>query len=162
MRTVGLRRFWALCRKIAFPDSAHTPPTWQFFQTCLSALANSGHYATNARLFPAGEEEEPNPAGVQFYHRLFDELHSCGIEPLVTLSHYESPLRPPRGTTSGKAVSSLSSLPVCAHLWLSWKTALVWMTRSRQTTRYMIMSACSICTTILLHVQGRLMMGTRF
>ncbi len=44
------------------------------------------------RLYPTGEEAEPNPAGVQFYHSLFDELRSAGIEPLVTLSHYESPL----------------------------------------------------------------------
>lgn len=45
-----------------------------------------------SRLYPTGEETEPNPAGVQFYHDLFDELLKYGIKPLVTLSHYESPL----------------------------------------------------------------------
>ena len=40
-----------------------------------------------SRLYPTGEETEPNPAGVQFYHDLFDELLKYGIEPLVTLSH---------------------------------------------------------------------------
>ena len=30
--------------------------------------------------------------GLKFYDDLFDELHSYGIEPLVTISHYETPL----------------------------------------------------------------------
>lgn len=44
------------------------------------------------RLFPTGEELEPNPAGVQFYHDVFAELHKRGIEPLVTMIHYEVPI----------------------------------------------------------------------
>ncbi|MBF0786439.1 MULTISPECIES: glycoside hydrolase family 1 protein [unclassified Streptococcus] len=45
-----------------------------------------------SRIFPNGDEEVPNEAGLQFYDDLFDELHKHGIEPLVTLSHYETPL----------------------------------------------------------------------
>ncbi|MCQ9210687.1 glycoside hydrolase family 1 protein [Granulicatella seriolae] len=45
-----------------------------------------------ARIFPNGDEIEPNEAGLQFYDDLFDELAKYGIEPLVTLSHYETPL----------------------------------------------------------------------
>lgn len=45
-----------------------------------------------ARIFPNGDETEPNEEGLQFYDDLFDELHKYGIEPLVTLSHYETPL----------------------------------------------------------------------
>ncbi len=45
-----------------------------------------------ARIFPNGDETEPNEAGLQFYDRLFDEMHKNGIEPVVTLSHYETPL----------------------------------------------------------------------
>ena len=45
-----------------------------------------------ARIFPNGDETEPNEAGLQFYDNLFDELAKYGIEPLVTLSHYETPL----------------------------------------------------------------------
>lgn len=45
-----------------------------------------------ARIFPNGDEEEPNEAGLAFYDKVFDELHKYGIEPLVTLSHYETPL----------------------------------------------------------------------
>lgn len=45
-----------------------------------------------ARIFPQGDEEQPNEAGLKFYDDLFDELKKYGIEPLVTLSHYETPL----------------------------------------------------------------------
>ena len=45
-----------------------------------------------SRIFPNGDELEPNEEGLQFYDNLFDELAKYGIEPLVTLSHYETPL----------------------------------------------------------------------
>ncbi|MDO4814608.1 MAG: glycoside hydrolase family 1 protein [Gemella sp.] len=45
-----------------------------------------------SRIFPNGDELEPNEAGLQFYDDLFDELAKYDIEPLVTLSHYETPL----------------------------------------------------------------------
>ncbi|MCD7884743.1 MAG: glycoside hydrolase family 1 protein, partial [Lachnospiraceae bacterium] len=45
-----------------------------------------------SRIFPKGDEEEPNEPGLRFYDDLFDECHKYGIEPLVTLSHYETPL----------------------------------------------------------------------
>lgn len=44
-----------------------------------------------ARIFPQGDEAEPNEAGLAFYDRLFDEMAQVGIKPLVTLSHYEMP-----------------------------------------------------------------------
>lgn len=44
------------------------------------------------RIFPTGEEAEPNERGLQFYQDLFTEMRRLGIEPLVTLSHYEMPL----------------------------------------------------------------------
>lgn len=45
-----------------------------------------------SRIFPNGDEETPNEKGLQFYDGLFDECRKYGIEPLVTLSHYETPL----------------------------------------------------------------------
>ncbi|MCE3199965.1 glycoside hydrolase family 1 protein [Paenibacillus sonchi] len=45
-----------------------------------------------ARIFPNGDDAEPNEAGLKFYDNVFDELHKYGIEPLVTLAHYETPL----------------------------------------------------------------------
>ena len=44
-----------------------------------------------ARLFPTGEEARPDPDGIAFYHNVFQELKKYGIQPLVTLSHYEMP-----------------------------------------------------------------------
>ncbi len=43
------------------------------------------------RIFPTGMETEPNEAGLKFYDSVFDECKKHGIEPLVTISHYEMP-----------------------------------------------------------------------
>ncbi|KPN14185.1 aryl-phospho-beta-D-glucosidase [Bacillus australimaris] len=45
-----------------------------------------------SRIFPKGDEAEPNEAGLQFYDDVFDELLKHGIEPVITLSHFEMPL----------------------------------------------------------------------
>ncbi|MGG1618171.1 glycoside hydrolase family 1 protein [Paenibacillus sp. NRS-1782] len=45
-----------------------------------------------SRIFPNGDEQEPNRKGLEFYDRVFDELEKHQIEPLVTLSHFELPL----------------------------------------------------------------------
>lgn len=44
------------------------------------------------RIFPNGDEKEPNLKGIRFYHELFDEMKKLEIEPIVTISHYEMPL----------------------------------------------------------------------
>jgi len=44
------------------------------------------------RIFPMGDEQEPNEEGLKFYDDVFDECLKYGMEPLVTLSHYETPL----------------------------------------------------------------------
>ncbi|MDM8195981.1 6-phospho-beta-glucosidase [Massilimicrobiota sp. An142] len=43
------------------------------------------------RIFPNGDDEQPNEEGLKFYDDLFDEMHRLGIEPIVTLSHFEMP-----------------------------------------------------------------------
>lgn len=45
-----------------------------------------------SRIFPNGDDAEPNEEGLAFYDRVLDELERHGIEPLITLSHYETPL----------------------------------------------------------------------
>lgn len=45
-----------------------------------------------SRIFPKGDEDQPNEAGLKFYEDLFEECRKYGMEPLVTLSHYETPL----------------------------------------------------------------------
>ena len=43
------------------------------------------------RIYPHGDDLEPNEAGLQFYENVFDECLKYGIQPMVTLSHYEMP-----------------------------------------------------------------------
>nr|WP_315529479.1 6-phospho-beta-glucosidase [Carnobacterium maltaromaticum] len=43
------------------------------------------------RIFPKGDESEPNELGLKFYDELFDECLKYGIEPVITLSHFEMP-----------------------------------------------------------------------
>ncbi|MED1189082.1 6-phospho-beta-glucosidase [Bacillus paralicheniformis] len=45
-----------------------------------------------ARIFPNGDDAEPNEKGLQYYDDLLDEMTKYNIEPLITLSHYEMPL----------------------------------------------------------------------
>ncbi len=71
-----------------------------FYHTYPSDLALLGECGFNAyrtsidwaRIYPNGVDEEPNEAGLAFYDRLFDEVIAQGMEPMVTVSHYEMPL----------------------------------------------------------------------
>jgi len=44
------------------------------------------------RIFPKGDELQPNEEGLKFYDDMFDELLKYNIEPVITLSHFEMPL----------------------------------------------------------------------
>lgn len=44
-----------------------------------------------SRIFPKGDEKSPNEEGLKFYDNVIEECIKYGIEPLVTLSHYETP-----------------------------------------------------------------------
>ena len=44
-----------------------------------------------SRIFPLGDEEEPDAEGLKFYDDVFAELHKYNIEPVITLSHFEMP-----------------------------------------------------------------------
>ncbi|HEY8653766.1 MAG TPA: glycoside hydrolase family 1 protein [Dermatophilaceae bacterium] len=83
-------------------DGVH-PKRWgiDFYHTFRSDIALFSELGLNSfrtsiswsRVFPRGDEEEPNEAGLAFYDALFDELLSRGMAPVVTLSHYEMPVR---------------------------------------------------------------------
>lgn len=45
-----------------------------------------------SRIFPNGDEPEPNEAGLAFYDRLIDEIIACGMVPVITMSHYDIPV----------------------------------------------------------------------
>ena len=44
------------------------------------------------RIFPNGDETEPNEQGLAFYDDVINELLKYGIEPLITINHYDFPL----------------------------------------------------------------------
>lgn len=56
-----------------------------------------------ARIFPTGLENEPNEEGLAFYDAVFDECAKYGIEPLVTMSHYEMPIELTKNIMAGLA-----------------------------------------------------------
>lgn len=45
-----------------------------------------------SRIFPNGDEEKPNEEGLKFYDRLIDEIIADGMEPIMTMSHYDIPI----------------------------------------------------------------------
>lgn len=45
-----------------------------------------------SRIFPKGDEEEPNEEGIAFYEEVFRECKKYGIEPLVTITHFDCPM----------------------------------------------------------------------
>ena len=44
------------------------------------------------RIFPNGDDEIPNEEGLKFYDNVFDECNKYGIEPLVTIAHFDVPM----------------------------------------------------------------------
>lgn len=44
------------------------------------------------RILPNGDDEVPNEEGLLFYDSLFDECLKHGIEPLVTICHFDAPI----------------------------------------------------------------------
>ena len=46
-----------------------------------------------ARIYPNGDDEQPNEEGLQFYDDLIDTIVANGMEPIITLFHYELPLK---------------------------------------------------------------------
>ena len=45
-----------------------------------------------SRIFPNGDDAQPNEEGLAFYDAVFDECHKLGMEPMVTLCHFDTPL----------------------------------------------------------------------
>jgi len=82
-------------------DKGYYPKRWgiQFYENYeedIRLFAEMGFKALRlsiswSRIFPYGDEEHPNQAGLDFYHRLFKTMRDHQIKPIVTLSHYETP-----------------------------------------------------------------------
>ncbi|MFD1068057.1 6-phospho-beta-glucosidase [Oceanobacillus locisalsi] len=67
------------------------------YQEDIALFAEMGFQALRvsiswARIFPNGDDETPNEAGLKFYDNLFDELRKYNIEPVVTIAHFDVPV----------------------------------------------------------------------
>ncbi len=66
------------------------------FREDIQLFAEAGFKAyrlsiTWSRIFPLGDETEPNEEGLRFYEQIFDLCREYGIEPIVTLDHFDMP-----------------------------------------------------------------------
>lgn len=101
MCTNGTRERSKLFTKTLKPEylypSHEASDFYHHYKEDIALLAEMGYKCFRmsinwSRIFPTGMEKEPNEAGLAFYDHVFDECKKYGIEPLVTLSHYEMPL----------------------------------------------------------------------
>lgn len=92
----------AIKTAMADPDDTYYPKRrgidfYHKYKEDLALMAEMGFRVLRVsiawtRLYPTGEEERPNQAGIDYYKDMFKEMRRLGIEPLVTLHHYEMPL----------------------------------------------------------------------
>ncbi|VEB54432.1 6-phospho-beta-glucosidase [Salmonella enterica subsp. enterica] len=81
-------------------NTIRTTRRWIFTDITKKTSVFSPKWGSNAsapsiawtRIFPNGDESQPNEAGLKFYDDMFDELLKYNIEPVITLSHFEMPL----------------------------------------------------------------------
>ena len=70
---------------------------YHHYDTDLALLSEMGFQTFRTsidwtRIFPTGEETEPNEAGLAYYDHLIDVIISHGMVPIITLLHYETPV----------------------------------------------------------------------
>ncbi|NMC13815.1 MAG: 6-phospho-beta-glucosidase [Chloroflexi bacterium] len=92
----GLKKMYEL-------DDAHYYPAleaidfYHHYKEDIKLLAEMGFKVYRmsiawSRIYPNGDDEEPNEAGLQFYEEIFKECKKYNIEPLVTITHFDCPM----------------------------------------------------------------------
>lgn len=77
--------------------SQHGTDFYHHFKEDIKMMADAGFKTFRmsiswSRIFPNGDDKEPNQNGLDFYDQVFDECLKYKIEPMVTLCHYDTPL----------------------------------------------------------------------
>ena len=90
------RTFCSVIDETAFYPSHQAIEFYDHYKEDIALFADMGfkcfRFSINwARIFPNGDDIRPNELGLQFYENVVDECLKYGIEPLITLSHYEMP-----------------------------------------------------------------------
>ncbi|GLC30267.1 6-phospho-beta-glucosidase [Clostridium omnivorum] len=85
------------CDKEHYYPSHEAIDFYHYFEEDIALFAEMGFKTFRlslswARIFPNGDDETPNEEGLKFYDRVFDECHRYGIEPLVTITHFDVPM----------------------------------------------------------------------
>ncbi|HAH62921.1 MAG TPA: 6-phospho-beta-glucosidase, partial [Treponema sp.] len=89
--------------KMSGCDAEHTYPShdaidmYHHYKEDIALFAEMGFKCYRlsiawTRISPNGDDETPNEAGLRFYDNVFDECLKYGIEPLVTLCHFDAPM----------------------------------------------------------------------
>lgn len=90
-------------RPMLKPDQEHYYPAqtaidfYHNYQEDIALFAEMGFKVLRlsiawSRIYPHGDDEQPNEEGLKFYENVFKECHNYGIEPLVTITHYDIPM----------------------------------------------------------------------
>ena len=90
-------------KKMLACDSQHTYPSHQaidlyhHYKEDIALFAEMGFKCYRmsiawTRIFPHGDDAQPNAAGIAFYRSVFEECRRYGIEPLVTICHFDTPI----------------------------------------------------------------------
>ncbi|MEF3331119.1 MULTISPECIES: glycoside hydrolase family 1 protein [Oceanobacillus] len=86
-----------LADKEGYYPKRHGIDFYHTYYDDLALLAEMGfkNFRTSidwTRIFPTGEEEEPNEEGLKFYDKLIDRIIELGMEPIISILHYETPI----------------------------------------------------------------------
>ena len=90
------RRFTASIEKDTFYPSHEAIDFYHHYKEDIALFAEMGFKMFRlsiawSRIYPNGDDASPNQKGIEFYRSVFEECRKYGIEPLVTISHYEMP-----------------------------------------------------------------------
>ena len=90
------RRFTPVLEPDSYYPSHEASDFYHHYKEDIKLFAEMGYSLFRfsiawTRIYPTGEEEQPNEKGLQFYDNVIDECLKYHIEPLITLSHYEMP-----------------------------------------------------------------------
>lgn len=85
------------CDKNHHYPSHHGIDLYHHYQEDIALFAKLGFKVYRmsiawTRIYPKGDEDIPNEAGLQFYENIFRLCQHYGIEPLVTITHFDCPI----------------------------------------------------------------------